>query len=307
MRTIVGSLMVVFVTACGCSDDGGGLGAVTGEEGGPCFANGTCNAGLSCYSDRCVDVPDCAEGDMEDCTCTGVDSGFRICGPAGDWGACFCEPGCGDGVCDVGETFGSCPEDCPSPECGDSVCAAGETCYDGICVEGVPPCLDPADPEFTGWPSDLDLEPNGQPELAVALPCGDDAVATNPSEYASRCPSRQNYTNGFMNLLICPAGEEDIYSVYLLAGETIQVQMLYQYSLQSPRDLDFAAFYYDATAEDYVTVATGMSTNDNDELSWSTDASSGNPEGMYYIRVFGKTLVDVNYYTVAFTLNPSGP
>jgi hypothetical protein len=37
-------------------EDTGGI--AEGEEGGPCFGNGTCNAGLVCASDLCVKVPD---------------------------------------------------------------------------------------------------------------------------------------------------------------------------------------------------------------------------------------------------------
>ncbi|MDP2343571.1 MAG: hypothetical protein Q8O67_21610 [Deltaproteobacteria bacterium] len=38
----------------------------TGDEGGSCFANDTCNGGLSCFSDRCVVDDDREDGDDDD-------------------------------------------------------------------------------------------------------------------------------------------------------------------------------------------------------------------------------------------------
>src|SRR5260221_13014806 len=44
LAALIGSLL-----ACG-----GERGATVGEETGNCYANGTCNQGLSCFSNRCV-------------------------------------------------------------------------------------------------------------------------------------------------------------------------------------------------------------------------------------------------------------
>ena len=54
--------LIVTVTTAACSDAPAGrtgsrgndsTSEVTGEAGGPCYPNGTCNAGLVCMADRC--------------------------------------------------------------------------------------------------------------------------------------------------------------------------------------------------------------------------------------------------------------
>lgn len=47
LYAVLGALLLV-----GCGDDSG---PATGTEGGPCYPNGTCNEGLVCLSDLCVD------------------------------------------------------------------------------------------------------------------------------------------------------------------------------------------------------------------------------------------------------------
>lgn len=194
--------------------------------------------------------------------------------------------------------------------CGEfGKCPDGYTCYGGTCLDSVPACMSPNHPEFIGWPNDSDLEPNDHPDLAVVLPCGDDGVFTNPIEYGMRCPSRNNYTNGFMNLLTCPNGDQDFYGIYLLPEETVAFRVLYQYSSALPRDIDARVWRWDFAMNSWRDdVAIGESTNDNEEgpgMTVSTAASSGNPQGWYYLQVDGKTYQDLNYYTVSFTLNAS--
>ena len=52
MRFLYGSVGIVMLVACG----GGDGGKEAGTEGGPCFTNGTCNHGLTCLSDLCVNL-----------------------------------------------------------------------------------------------------------------------------------------------------------------------------------------------------------------------------------------------------------
>ena len=66
-------------------------------------------------------------------------------------------------------------------------CPESTYCFDGRCVEMWFEECDPWDP-FRDRPA-LNLEPNGRPELAVTLPCGDDGVESDPMEYAERCPA----------------------------------------------------------------------------------------------------------------------
>lgn len=200
--------------------------------------------------------------------------------------------------------------------CGEGgKCPDGYECYGGVCRKERPACMDPVNisnpmSEFYNWPDDGDLEPNNVPDLAVTLPCGDDPYA-DPT-YGQRCPTRENYTNGFMNLVICPSNDQDVYRIYLLPDETITFQVLYQYSDTLPRDIDAQVVRWDYILGDYVEVAVGTSTNDNETITISTETTSGNPQGWYYLIVYGKIAfdqfgqpMDRNFYSVSFTLNPS--
>ena len=55
MRTWGAALIIGGWLLVGCSDDNNGKDP--GTEGGPCYSNGTCNAGLTCASGTCVKVP----------------------------------------------------------------------------------------------------------------------------------------------------------------------------------------------------------------------------------------------------------
>ncbi len=185
------------------------------------------------------------------------------------------------------------------------VCPPGYTCQDGYCYGSTPTECDLSDPQYAGWPNDSDLEPNDHPDDAVVLPCGDDAVFADPQEYLSRCPSRMSYVNGYMNLVICPPGDRDFLAVYLLPEESLQFNLMYMYAYDPPRDLDARVWTWDFIRDDWRDdVAVGLSTNDNEELTVSTGQGSSNVQGWYYLEVFGKTLHDMNFYTVSFTLNP---
>ena len=50
------TLIILGWLLVGCSDDNNGKDP--GTEGGPCYPNGTCNAGLTCASNTCVRLPD---------------------------------------------------------------------------------------------------------------------------------------------------------------------------------------------------------------------------------------------------------
>jgi len=189
--------------------------------------------------------------------------------------------------------------------CGEGgKCPDGYQCYGGICGKSLPACMDHSIPEYSDWPDDSDLEPNNVQELALTLPCGE-----NPTEdptYGQRCPSRDNVNNGYMNLLICPENDTDFYKIFLQENETVTFEVLYQYSQQPPRDIDARVWRVDPIdPTSYREVTVGTSTNDNETLTVSTETSTGNPPGWYYVEVYGKTPQDVGVYTVSYTLNPT--
>lgn len=194
-------------------------------------------------------------------------------------------------------------------------CPEGYTCYGGTCMNEEPACMAGDSLEFAGWPDDSDLEPNDHPDLAVTLPCGDDGVHTDPVSYVARCPSRQGYTNGFMNLLTCPNGDRDFYKIYLLPDEVVAFRVMFQHDME--RDIDARIWREDPFFSDpecpsgwNCRVSVGLSTNDNegdaDTGSLIVNTTTGtNPPGWYYLEVFGKSYQDLNFYTVSFTLNAS--
>lgn len=185
-------------------------------------------------------------------------------------------------------------------------CPDGYNCYGGICRKTLPECMDPSVPMYANWPDDSDLEPNNHPDLAVTLPCGDNPSA-DPN-YSVRCPNRTNYTNGFMNLVICPPKDRDLYKIFLLQDEAITFQILYRYGDGLlPRDLNAKVWRWDYAMNRYLEVTVGQSTNDNETLTVATDTGGGNPAGWYFLEVHGATDNDVNTYTVSFTLNPTTP
>jgi hypothetical protein len=283
-------------------------------------------------------LPWCGDGVLDDAhseSCDGVILGGQTCSGLGyttgtlgcSTGCAFdtsgCSPDlCGNGSCGPGETTANCSADCPTDTCGDCTCGPEEnpdscptdcsyyscidqscpgtqTCYDTMCVTGLPACMGLQDP-FQTWSNDSDLEPNGTHNQAVTLPCLDDGVAMDP-EYSQRCPSRQSYTNGFMNLVICPAGERDFYGLYLLAGESVSLNLRYRIDVPTQQlDLDLTLWRWDDSAGQLAQEATATSSTDNETLSITASA-----QGWYYADVHGKCQADINDYAISFTLNPS--
>jgi len=187
-----------------------------------------------------------------------------------------------------------------------ATCREGTNCFDGYCsefpAEDCDPNFYPIDPPPE--PASYSLEPNGRPELAVTLPCGDDGAKLDPAEYATRCPSRGSYQNGFMHLMICPNPERDLFRFYLLPDETITFRIQYQYSDSLPRDLDLAVWLQDPLSGELHWVAESAEPNDFEELTVTSDATSDLPEGWYFVEVYGHTEQDRNFYNISFTLNP---
>lgn len=139
---VCSKMMVMLALAMMVSVPGCDKGALeVGAEGGACYPNETCNAGLVCLSDLCVDP---GTGCVSDCT--GLE--------------CGADPVCGQscGTCDDGYTCqsGECVEDACVPACGTAVCGMDPVCGTqncGTCGEGYS-CDDGECVEDTGWEPD---------------------------------------------------------------------------------------------------------------------------------------------------------
>lgn len=110
MRWMVG-LIVVGLAGAVCSSEG----KDAGTEGGPCFANGTCNTGLSCLSETCVDPT----GGSDDTG--GGPQGDAIGGDTATSGTCDATNPCPQRqFCDTDLTCAPCVDIC-SPSNGDTL------------------------------------------------------------------------------------------------------------------------------------------------------------------------------------------
>lgn len=114
--SLLGAFGIWLVSACSSAKEG--------TEGEACYSNGTCNAGLTCLSNTCVDA-DGGDGDG---------SGGKANQPSVDFEACFA---CGDAACPSQRQ--SCDGTAGCPEllectigCGDDV-----SCKSGCSVEGI--------------------------------------------------------------------------------------------------------------------------------------------------------------------------
>jgi hypothetical protein len=189
-------------------------------------------------------------------------------------------------------------------------CPDGYACYGGICRDSAPACLTRSEQKYFDWPvdnqgrpaTDEDLEPNNHEDLATTLPCGSDP-RTDPT-YGTRCPTRENYTNGLMNLTVCPKKDYDFYKIYLFANETITFEIVFMHTVDPPRNLDAQVKTWDFAQQKFVQVGLGQSTNNNERINLSINPAEGKLEGWYYLVVYGATPEDENFYTVSFTLNP---
>jgi formylglycine-generating enzyme len=134
---LVIAFAAAIIPACGSSSSGspnvsaagaGGAaeaGKEPGTEGGPCYGNGTCNAGLTCYSNLCVNAGFGGSGG---------DAGAVEGGDEAGGFADACDDGCdGDaGAPDSGEDSA---ESDAAPVCGAAACSTLEQCLNGtFCV-----------------------------------------------------------------------------------------------------------------------------------------------------------------------------
>ena len=99
--------------------------------------------------------------------------------------------GCGDAVCDIGETCGNCPADCDecAPGCNDGICGEDESCWtcpedcgdccgDGACAGGSEDC--------STCPADCGVCEGGDPP---GTGCGNGVCETAAGETPCSCPT----------------------------------------------------------------------------------------------------------------------
>lgn len=120
-------VLVCAVFSAGCVDSGAKAGDTPGVEGGPCYGNRTCNAGLVCNSENICEVPDVDP-------CSGVScSGHGSCLVAnGDTPVCICDSGYHPEGLD-------CVENNPDEPCTGVDCSGHGTC--AVLPDDTPTCI----------------------------------------------------------------------------------------------------------------------------------------------------------------------
>ena len=245
------------VPDCGgkqCGDDGCGssCGECEGEQEacveGQCKCQPACE-GLECGDDGCGGVcGDCLELYGEQHVCG--EDGLCVCVPACDGKECG-DDGCGS-VC--GECQG------PQDECIGGLCecqpaCAGKSCGDDGCsgVCGVCSFIENCTNDKCVCINDNGLEPNN---LCSA------ATPVTPATYP--------------NLAVCQGGDQDWYSIELLAGQTLSVTIKFKHDTG---DLDLYLFKQ-GNCVGYKT--SSSSSTDNESIEWTSQTQS-----TYLIRVNG--------------------
>jgi ZU5 domain len=107
------------------------------DSGAACTSDSECSSGEACIGGTCEIVGNCTTD--SDCSSGETCLDNRCAPPPSDSGVDASDGGpapCGDGVCEAGETCGSCPADCGTCEGGtsDGGCPSGETECSGSCV-----------------------------------------------------------------------------------------------------------------------------------------------------------------------------
>ncbi len=155
MRRRISQLIAAVVFAGALVTCDGGSETVLSGPGESCTKTADCESGYKCINQVCQQAGADCPGDLD---CAGLECGpdpvcGESCGTCGDGSAC--EEGgcvelesCGNGACDTGENYSSCPQDCecepdcsgldcgPDPVCGEScgTCPSSEGCVDGACA-----------------------------------------------------------------------------------------------------------------------------------------------------------------------------
>ncbi len=234
-----------------------------GETSGGCPVDcGTCGDGICgkvgadfelCPKDC---VAPCGDG-----KCSWGESGIVCpldCGGCGDFICSFAElaagscagdcGGCGDTVCSPGETETSCAADCavclplcePGWECGDAgcgqacgMCGDGEVCFEHFCC--VPDCTNKECGSDGCGGSCGGCEAWEECGEGQCL-CSDDGGLEDNND----CVKASKIEPGsFSGLAICPASDEDWFTIFVDEGKTLTLELSYEHDLG---DLDLFLF-----------------------------------------------------------------
>jgi len=256
------------VVALSCGDDDGG--SSTGGLDQPCNSDGTCQAGLDCVQDVCVENTDpCGNGvldtgeicdgeelDGETCEGLGFESGTLVCAATCDgYDTSGCSEGdpCGNGVLDAGET-------CDGDELN------GETCESQGFEAGTLGCADTCDAYDTSNCGDP------LPYGTVSVAFSTDYVRNNSDPMDSTAgilfEAFASGTFGTSNQAIpnSSASAFQGYATYLqgVSGNVVQV---FQISFESQNPINPTIIIY--FSEQYLDVGTmsfGLEANDHQLL-----------------------------------------
>lgn len=113
------ALALGVATSLSCSGGGGGGGTSQGTEGGPCYANQSCNTGLTCASDLCLDTGSGGVSNIDGGK-SGSDDGNTIAPHGTLGGACTTDADCEEELTCILPIFAGstkyCTRSCTDPQ-----------------------------------------------------------------------------------------------------------------------------------------------------------------------------------------------
>ena len=244
-----------------CGDDGCGesCGECEGEQQG-------------CVEGKCQCIPAC---DVLECGDDGCGGWCGDCeGPQDlcDEGVCVCQPDCLGRICGDDGCGGSCGE-CPGPQ---------DACLAGFCV-----CQPDCDGKVCG--SDGCVDSCGQCAPGMDCQDGQCACVADPHEANNSCGAAKGIGPGTYDVAICPAGDEDWYTIQLSAGQTLTAQVTFTHD-----DGDLDLFLYN---QNDCAVYKVKSTSSNDMETVSISAP-----GTYVLRVVEFSGQQENSYSLTVNI-----
>lgn len=180
----------------GCGD------GVCGANEDPCTCPADCLVEGELGEETCCEDSDCLQASCGPC-CAVMCVDFKCTAPVTQESCCW------NGMCEEGETFETCPEDCPEPYCGNGVCDGDETpcsCGQDCLGDGNACCVDSDCPPLNCGPCcvltcveyQCASEPTWLKDCCFNNSC-------EPGESSANCPVDCSCGNG-----TCDAGEDTV-------------------------------------------------------------------------------------------------